>query len=142
MRFLPLRAATVRERPRLTFGATVLGLAIMAAGPAIAHHSFDAEYDADKTATLTGTVTKVDWINPHAFVSMTTTDQSGTTKNYTIELGPPYALTRGGWKRDTVKIGDKVTVEAAALAKDGSNRAGSTQDTRMVLASGQKLPMR
>jgi hypothetical protein len=59
----------------------------------------------------------------------------------TIELGPPYALTRGGWKRDTVKIGDKITVEAAALAKDGSNRAGSTQNTFLLLPSG-KLPMR
>ena len=60
----------------------------------------------------------------------------------TVELGPPYALTRGGWKRDTVKIGDKVTMQDTALAKDGSDRAGSTQNTFLVLSSGQKLPMR
>jgi len=123
--------------------ASIIGLLLgLAAIPAVAHHSFDAEYDASKTATLTGIVTKVDWINPHAFISVAFKDEGGATKNFTVELGPPYALVRGGWKRDTVKIGDKVTMEATALAKDGSNRAGSTQNTFLVLASGQKLPMR
>ena len=119
-----------------------LGLMILAVTPIVAHHSFDAEYDDTKLATLTGIVTKLDWTNPHAFVSITFKDESGATKNFTVEMGPPYALTRGGWKRDTVKIGDKVTMQDTALAKDGSERAGSTQNTRMVLASGQKLPMR
>ena len=119
-----------------------LSLLILAVTPLLAHHSFDAEYDANKTATLTGIVTKVEWINPHAFITIDFKEESGAMKTYTVELGPPYALVRGGWKRETVKIGDKVTMEAVALAKDGSNRAGSTQDTRMVLASGQKLPMR
>jgi hypothetical protein len=115
---------------------------VLAMKPALAHHSFDAEYDASRTATLTGIVTKVDWINPHAFISITFKDESGATKNFTVELGPPYALTRGGWKRDTVKIGDKITMQDTALAKDGSDRAGSTQNTFLVLSSGQKLPMR
>ena len=66
----------------------------------------------------------------------------GGVKSFKIEMGPPYALTRGGWTRETVKVGDKVTVEAAALAKDGSNAAGSEQTTHMILANGQKLPMR
>jgi hypothetical protein len=57
-------------------------------------------------------------------------------------MGPPYALVRGGWKRDTLKIGDTVTVEGAAVAKDGSNGAGSMPTTQMVLAGGQKLVMR
>jgi hypothetical protein len=109
---------------------------------AFAHHSFDAEYDANKTATLTGIVTNVEWINPHAFITISFKDESGATKEMKVELGPPYALTRGGWKRDTVKIGDKITMQDTALAKDGSNRAGSTQNTFLVLASGQKLPMR
>ena len=126
-----------------TIGSLVaLGLLTLAGTPAVAHHSFDAEYDAGRTATLTGIVTKVDWINPHAFISISTKDEAGAVKIFTIELGPPYALTRGGWKRDTVKIGDKITVEAAALAKDGSNRAGSTPTTFLVLSPGQKLPMR
>jgi hypothetical protein len=108
----------------------------------VAHHSFDAEYDTKKPITVTGYVTKLDWVNPHAFVFINTTDETGVVKNFKIEMGPPYALTRGGWKRDTVKIGDKVTVQAAALAKDGSNAAGSEQTTFMILAGGQKLPMR
>ena len=107
-----------------------------------AHHSFDAEYDSNKTANLSGVVTKVDWVNPHAYVSFSYKDEGGALKTFTLELGPPYALTRGGWKRDSVKIGDKVTVEGAALAKDGSNSAGSLPTTMMVLATGQKLVMR
>jgi hypothetical protein len=119
-----------------------LSLMLMSVKPAAAHHSFDAEYDSKKTLNISGTVTKVDWVNPHAFVFVDTKDESGTVKSFKIEMGPPYALTRGGWKRDTVKIGDRVTIEAAALAKDGSNAAGSEQTTHMILASGQKLPMR
>ena len=119
-----------------------MSLMLLSVKPAAAHHSFDAEYDSKKTLNISGTVTKVDWVNPHAFVFIDTKDEGGTVKSFKIEMGPPYALTRGGWKRDTVKIGDRVTVEAAALAKDGTNAAGSEQTTHMILASGQKLPMR
>jgi hypothetical protein len=117
-------------------------LALMAVKPMLAHHSFDAEYDSKKTTTISGFVTKLDWVNPHAFVFIDTKDESGAVKNFKVEMGPPYALVRGGWKRDTVKIGDKVTVQGAALAKDGSNAAGSEQTTFMILTDGQKLPMR
>src|SRR5215510_4010070 len=119
-----------------------VSLMLLSVKPLTAHHSFDAEYDSKKTTTITGTVTKLDWVNPHAFVFIDTKDESGVVKSFKIEMGPPYALVRGGWKRDTIKVGDKVTVEAAALAKDGSNAAGSEQTTHMVLANGQKLPMR
>src|SRR5262249_56959045 len=119
-----------------------VGLMLLSVRPATAHPSFDAEYDSKKTAAISGTVTKLDWVNPHAFVFIDTKDESGAVKSFRIEMGPPYALVRGGWARDTVKVGDKVTVEAAALAKDGSNAAGSEQTTKMVLANGQKLPMR
>ncbi len=108
---------------------------------ASAHHSFDAEYDSKKPFTITGFVTKVDWVNPHAFVSVDVKD-GNAVKNYRIEMGPPYALVRGGWKRDTLKIGDKVTIVNAAAAKDGSNAGGSMPTTAMVLADGQKLTMR
>ena len=129
---------------KLTIMGSILALAFLALTmkPILAHHSFDAEYDASKATTLTGIVTKVDWINPHAFISVTFKDERGAARNFTVELGPPYALTRGGWKRDTVKIGDKITMQDTALAKDGSDRAGSTQNTFLVLSSGQKLPMR
>jgi hypothetical protein len=121
--------------------ATV-SLIVAAVTPLFAHHSFDAEYDSKKTITLSGFVTKLDWVNPHAFVFIDTKDESGAVKSFKVEMGPPYALTRGGWKRDSIKVGDKVTVEAAALAKDGSNAAGSEQTTFMILSTGQKLPMR
>jgi Family of unknown function (DUF6152) len=117
-------------------------LMLLSVRPVIAHHSFDAEYDSKKTTTITGFVTKLDWVNPHAFVFIDTKDEGGNVKSFKVEMGPPYALVRGGWTRETVKVGDKVTVEAAALAKDGSNAAGSEQTTHMILASGQKLPMR
>ena len=115
---------------------------LLSSVPVLAHHSFDAEYDSNKVATISGFVTKVDWQNPHAFVYVDVTEQGGAVKSYRVEMGPPYALVRGGWKKDTVRIGDKVTVEGAALAKDGSSAAGSMPTTMMVLATGQKLVMR
>jgi Family of unknown function (DUF6152) len=121
---------------------TAVALALLAVAPVLAHHSFDAEFDADKTANITGYVTKLDWINPHAFVFIDTKDDNGVVKTFRVEMGPPYALVRGGWKKDSVKIGDKVTVEGAALARDGSNSAGSMPTTKMVLSTGQKLVMR
>ena len=114
--------------------------------PAMAHHSFDAEYDSKKVATITGVLTKIDWVNPHAYLYVETKDSGGVSKNVRIEMGPPYALVRGGWKRDTLKIGDKITVEGAALAKNGTDTAGSMPTTSLTqapaLEAGKKLPMR
>ena len=123
----------------------ILAAAILALGAATAiqaHHSFDAEYDSRKPFTITGTVTKLDWINPHAYVYIDAKDGTGEVKNFKIEMGPPYALVRGGWKRDTIKIGDTVTVTDAAAAKDGSNGGGSMPSTSMTLATGTKMVMR
>ena len=132
-----------RNARRSTFGwFFALGLLVTGAAGVMAHHSFEAEYDSNKIVAITGIVTKLDWVNPHAYVFIDSTDDSGGVKNYKVEMGPPYALVRGGWKRDTIKIGDKVTVQGAALAKDGSNAAGSLPTTSMTLGSGQKLVMR
>ena len=120
----------------------VLGLLSLTAVTLMAHHSFDAEYDSSKTTTVTGFVTKVDWINPHAFVFLDSKDDKGLVRSFKIEMGPPYALARSGWKKDTLKVGDKITVENGALAKDGSNSLGSLPSTSMTLANGQKLVMR
>jgi uncharacterized protein DUF6152 len=120
----------------------VFGLVCLIVMPALAHHSFDAEYDSTKTLTVVGYVTKVDWVNPHAFVYFDSKDDKGVVRSYRVEMGPPYALQRGGWKKDTLKIGDKITVENMALAKDGSNTGGSLPTTSMTLASGQKMVMR
>jgi hypothetical protein len=124
--------------------AAVIAMLAFGAGssPARAHHSFEAEYDSSKVFSITGTVTKLDWINPHAFVFVDTKDDSGVVHSYKVEMGPPYALVRGGWKRDTLKVGDRVTIEGAAAAKNGTDAGGSMPTTQMVLASGQKLPMR
>jgi hypothetical protein len=120
----------------------ILAILILGAFPILAHHSFDAEFDANKTQTLTGVVTKVDWVNPHAYVFFTMTDTKGDVQSFKVELGPPYALVRGGWKKDTLKVGDTIRVEKAAMAKDGSNYAGATRDTFLFLSTGEKMVMR
>jgi hypothetical protein len=120
-----------------------LGLLIASAAPVLAHHSFEAEYWDDKTTTLTGYVTKIDWQNPHAYIFFNTQLPDGSMKEMRFELGPPYALVRGGWKKETVKIGDKITVEGAAVAKDPKNNwIGAMQTTSLTTAAGQKLPTR
>jgi len=128
--------------PSIIAWLVVWSLLFISTMPVFAHHSFDAEYDSNKPITITGYVTKLDWNNPHAFVFLDSKDASGLTKSYKVEMGPPYALTRGGWTRDILKIGDKITITDAALAKDGTNAAGSMPSTSMTLASGKKLVMR
>ncbi|HEX4279085.1 MAG TPA: DUF6152 family protein [Bryobacteraceae bacterium] len=128
---------------RLSLGLTLAALGLAAVVPAVAHHSFEAEYDGSRTATITGIVTKVDWVNPHAYIFINAKDEAGTTKEIRFELGPPYALVRGGWKKDTVKIGDKITLEGAALAKDPKNSwVGALPTTFLIPPSGTKLPTR
>lgn len=119
---------------------SLIGL-VLCAGLLAAHHSFDAEYDSSKSVTLTGVVIKVDWANPHGFIHMNV-QENGAVKTYAVELGPPYALTRGGWKRDTVKIGDTVTVLNGAPARDGGTKVGATRETFLQLSTGEKMVLR
>jgi hypothetical protein len=103
---------------------------------ALAHHSFSAEFDAQKPFKMTGTVTKVEWQNPHTYFFIDVTDDKGKVTNWGMEMGSPNGLMRAGWSRNTMKVGDKVTVEGS-LAKDGSSTGNARSVT--LAATGQKL---
>ncbi|SRR5690606_26875648 len=117
--------------------AAALASLLAAALPAAAHHSFPAQYDAEKPVTLTGTVTRVEWTNPHIFIYIDVPDEeSGEVVNWALEMGGPNALLRLGWKRDSLKPGDTIIVEGS-LARDGSPLANATS---IVMAStGQRM---
>ncbi len=114
-------------RAYLLGGLIVVGLAL-AAGKTAAHHSFAAEFDRNKPITLTGTVTKVEWTNPHVWFYINVKDDAGKVTNWGAEMGPPHGLQRSGWRRETLKIGEVVTV-AGSLAKNGSKRVNASRVT-------------
>jgi hypothetical protein len=107
----------------------------LAAVPALAHHSFAAEYDAKKPVDLTGTVTKVEWMNPHARFYLDVKDDAGKVTNWEFELGSPNGLMRQGWTRNSMKEGDSVSVQGS-MAKDGSNLANART---VKLSDGRRL---
>src|ERR1700680_1319 len=90
---------------------------ILATGTAIAHHSFVAEFDANKLLNLKGVVTKIEWMNPHTYFYVDVTEPDGKVVNWGMELGSPNGLMRQGWTRNSLKVGDVVTVEGSQ-AKD------------------------
>ena len=103
---------------------------------ALAHHSFSAEYDSKKPVTLRGTVTKVDWMNPHVYFYIDVADEKGNITNWGLEMGPPNGLERAGWTKNTIQIGTEVIVEGT-LAKDGSKQANARTVT--VAETGKRL---
>ena len=109
---------------------------LLAARPVVAHHAFAAEFDADKPVKLTGAVTKVEWTNPHTWFYIDVKDETGKVTNWGLEMGSPNGLMRAGWNRNSMKIGDEVTVEASR-ARDGS----SNGNARVVIlkSTGQRL---
>ena len=122
-------------RIKLAVFAAGLGV-LLAAGPALAHHAFAAEYDAAKPVKLTGTVTKVEWTNPHTWFYLDVKDSSGKVTNWGFEMGSPNGLMRQGWTRNSIKPGDEVTVEGSS-SKDGSNNVNVK--VAILAGTGQRL---
>jgi hypothetical protein len=125
-------------RRRFAIGMAVLAALLLTGVPAVfAHHSFAAEFDADKPFKMTGLVTKIEWQNPHTFFYIDVTDPAtGKVTNWAMEMGSPNGLMRQGWTRNTLKIGDIVAVEGS--------RARSAQplgNARVVIltSTGQRL---
>jgi hypothetical protein len=121
---------------RAKLAVLVAGVGLMASSaPVAAHHSFAAEYDSAKPVTLKGTVTRVEWTNPHARFYVDVKDESGSVINWNLELASPNVLARQGWTRNSLKFGDLITVQGA-MAKDGSKMANARLVT---LADGRKV---
>jgi hypothetical protein len=119
-----------------TFGGLAIALALsVPVVPVFAHHSFAAEFDGTKQISLTGVVTKVDWVNPHAYIYVDVKGDDGNMVNWALETGAPNMLYRQGWRKDDLKVGDMVTFDAF-LAKDGSHTAAARQ---VKLPDGRKV---
>ena len=122
-------------RPTRVLIAALVTAVVAGVSPARAHHSFAAEYDATKSITLTGTVTKVEWSNPHIYVFIDVKSDAGSVANWAVEGGAPNGLYRNRWRKDSVKVGDIVTIQAF-LARDGTRLANMRS---VVLADGRRV---
>jgi DNA/RNA endonuclease YhcR with UshA esterase domain len=121
-------------RTKLAIATLMMGM-LATARPVLAHHSFSAEYDFAKPITLQGTVVKWELINPHGWITVDAKDASGKVVRWAVETGNPNALLRAGWRKDSLKPGDEVTIEGY-LAKDGTPTVNGVQVT---LADGRKV---
>jgi hypothetical protein len=122
-------SAAIASLGSLAAGVPLAGFALLlAAIPVAAHQTFAAAYDASATITLTGVVTKVDWSNPHAYIYLDVKDESGKVVNWGMEGYPPNTLTRTGFTRDIVKVGDTITI-TGYRARDNPTRAAAREVT-------------
>ena len=112
---------------RNLMGVFILGSALLAAAvPALAHHAVSAEFDRNKPITFTGTVTKVDWMNPHIYTHIEAKDANGKTVVYQVEGGAPNSLFRNGWRPDSLKVGEVVSVTGSRAKSEASYRVSGT----------------
>ena len=122
----------MNEKPAvLSLAATLL----LFAAPLFAHHSFAAEFDREQPMKVTGTVTKIEWTNPHIWIYVDVKNADGTVTNWAFQGGPPSYLTRAGWSKSDLKSGDTINIQGFR-AKDGSNHAAGGQIT---LPDGRKV---
>jgi hypothetical protein len=115
-------------------GGAILAI-VAGVAPLVAHHSFTAEFDSSKRVTLTGTVTRIEWMNPHAYIYIDV-PEDGATANWAVEMGSPNGLTRLGWRRTMLQIGEQVTIEGS-MARYKPHLANARSVT--IVATGQKL---
>ena len=122
---------------RAPFSAFAGCVLVCTAAPGLAHHSFATQYDADSPVALKGVVTKVEWLNPHVYFYMDVQDEAtGEYTNWAMEMGSPNGLMRRRWNRNTLKIGDEVTVDGSK-ARDGSDKGNAASVT--LAESGRSL---
>ena len=114
---------------------SLLAAVVLLGGTALAHHAFSNEFDETKPVTLEGVVTRINWENPHVYFYLDVKESDGTVVNWACETRGPSGLARRGWKRDSLKIGDKVVVNAFR-ARNGSHTADGRQVT---LADGRRI---
>ena len=124
----------MRIKQVVVHGVVAAGFGLLLAVPAWAHHAFGAEYDRDKPVKLEGTITKMEWVNPHAWIYLDVKGPDGKIVNSAIETGAPNAMFRRGWRKDSLKPGTEVVVNGYQ-AKNGAPMANGS----FVQANGQKL---
>jgi hypothetical protein len=120
---------------KLFLGLIAVAALVGSVTPAAAHHAFAAEYDSKSPMSVTGTISKVEWTNPHTYVYIDVKDESGKVTNWAFEGYPPNTLKRTGFARDLLKVGDTITM-TAWRSKDGANRGAGREIT---LPDGKKV---